>query len=450
MSGLIFSVSGLRGVVNRDLSPETVEMFAGAFGRFVGGGRLALGRDARFSSEELAKAATMGLNAAGSSVVDLGVCPTPTVVHFVRQQGLQGGLVITASHNPAEWNGMKFVHSSGRFLAPEEFELFRAELEKVKTGNGSGTARAGARSVVADGVAGHIAAIGESSLLQGIDGKGLRIGVDAVDGAASVAAPRLLQRLGCTVREIFCSIGRNQGFPRPPEPRAESLSALCDLVRQEKLDAGFAFDPDGDRFSCVDELGVPLGEEATLALAALFVLKRRHGPVVVNLSTSKMIDDICQRFGVEVERTKVGEAFVVQRIVERGAVLGGEGNGGVILPEINLTRDGLVASALVVALMKTSGKKLSELRQELPEYHMEKVTVPGERFSADDFVSRLEQRLPFTGLDRTEGVRLFGKDWWVHIRKSNTEPIVRVVAEARTKKEVENILQVVTGLVNQS
>lgn len=450
MSGLIFSVSGLRGVVNRDLSPETVEMFAGAFGRFVGGGRLALGRDARFSSEELAKAATMGLNAAGSSVVDLGVCPTPTVVHFVRQQGLQGGLVITASHNPAEWNGMKFVHSSGRFLAPEEFELFRAELEKVKNGNGSGTFRTVTRSVVADGVAGHIAAIEESSLLQGIDGKGLRIGVDAVDGAASVAAPRLLQRLGCTVREIFCSIGRNQGFPRPPEPRSESLSALCDLVRQEKLDAGFAFDPDGDRFSCVDELGVPLGEEATLALAALFVLKRRHGPVVVNLSTSKMIDDICQRFGVEVERTKVGEAFVVQRIVERGAVLGGEGNGGVILPEINLTRDGLVASALVVALMKTSGKKLSELRQELPEYHMEKVTVPGERFSADDFVSRLEQRLPFTGLDRTEGVRLFGKDWWVHIRKSNTEPIVRVVAEARTKKEVENILQVVTGLVNQS
>jgi len=168
----------------------------------------------------------------------------------------------------------------------------------------------------------------------------------------------------------------------------------------------------------------------------------------VNLSTSKMIDDICQRFGVEVERTKVGEAFVVQRIVARGAVLGGEGNGGVIVPEINLTRDGLVASALVVALMKTSGKKLSELRQELPAYHMEKATVPGERFSADDFVVRLERRLPFIGIDRTEGVRLFGKDWWVHIRKSNTEPIVRVVAEARTQKEVENILQVVTGLVN--
>jgi len=448
MSGLIFSVSGLRGVVNRDLSPETVQRFAAVFGRFVGGGRLALGRDARFSSEELAKAAMIGLTAAGGSVVDLGVCPTPTVVHFVRQQGLRGGLVITASHNPAEWNGMKFVHSAGRFLSPEEFNLFQAEVAKIKSGSWSGAANTGAGSVVADGVAGHIAAIGESSLLQGIDGKGLRIGVDAVDGAAAVAAPRLLQRLGCTVREVFCSIGGNKGFPRAPEPRAENLSALCDLVRQEKLDAGFAFDPDGDRFSCVDELGVPLGEEATLALAALFVLKRRHGPVVVNLSTSKMIDDICQRFGVEVERTKVGEAFVVQRIVARGAVLGGEGNGGVIVPEINLTRDGLVASALVVALMKTSGKKLSELRQELPAYHMEKATVPGERFSADDFVVRLERRLPFIGIDRTEGVRLFGKDWWVHIRKSNTEPIVRVVAEARTQKEVENILQVVTGLVN--
>ncbi len=446
MGDLIFSVSGLRGVVNKDLSPETVRRFAAAFGRFMNGGRMALGRDARLSGAELARAAKTGLAEAGCSVVDLGICPTPTVVYFVRRERLPGGLVITASHNPEEWNGMKFVHAPGRFLSPEEFAAFRAQVE------GQGFVAAGSRGGIeekADGVSSHIEAIVESSLLQGIKGDGLRIGVDAVDGAASVAAPQLLARLGCKVREVFCSPGTGKGFPRGPEPKAENLTALCELVRGEKLDAGFAFDPDGDRFSCVDEQGVPLGEEATLALAALFVLKRRLGPVVVNLSTSRMIEDIAQRFGVALMRTKVGEAFVVQGILERGAVLGGEGNGGVILPEVNLTRDGLVAAALMVALMKTSGKKLSALRQELPEYHIEKATVSAERFRAEEFIARLEGKLPFTGIDRTEGVRLQGRDWWVHIRKSNTEPIVRVVAEARTRQEVENILQVVTRMVAQ-
>lgn len=446
MGDLIFSVSGLRGVVNKGLSPETVRRFAAAFGRFMNSGKMALGRDARTSGAELARAAKAGLADAGCSVVDLGICPTPTVVYFVRRERLPGGLVITASHNPEEWNGMKFVHAPGRFLSPEEFAAFRAQVE------GQGFAAAGRRGGIeeeADGVSSHIEAIVESSLLQGIKGDGLRIGVDAVDGAASVAAPQLLARLGCKVREVFCSPGTGKGFPRGPEPKAENLTTLCELVRNEKLDAGFAFDPDGDRFSCVDEQGVPLGEEATLALAALFVLKRRLGLVVVNLSTSRMIEEIAQRFGVAVTRTKVGEAFVVQGILERGAVLGGEGNGGVILPEVNLTRDGLVAAALMVALMKTSGKKLSELRQELPEYHIKKATVPAESFVAEEFIARLEGKLPFTGIDRTEGVRLMGRDWWVHIRKSNTEPIVRVVAEARTQQEVENILQVVTRMVAQ-
>ncbi|NPV14008.1 phosphoglucosamine mutase [candidate division WOR-3 bacterium] len=450
MSGLIFSVSGLRGVVNKDLFPETVQEFARAFGEFVGRGRLAVGRDARLSGAELVRAAKAGLAEAGCSVVDLGICPTPTVVHFVRQQGLPGGLVITASHNPAEWNGMKFVHGKGRFLSPEEFNIFQAQVAKVKFDRARGTKSTSASEEVADGVAGHIAAIIESSLLQGIRGDGLRIGVDAVDGAASFAAPQLLTRLGCEVREVFCSPGTGKGFPRAPEPKAENLTVLAELVRKEGLDAGFAFDPDGDRFSCVDEMGVPLGEEATLALAALFVLNRRKGPVVVNLSTSRMIEDIAQRFGVAVARTKVGEAFVVQGILERGAVLGGEGNGGVILPEVNLTRDGLVAAALLVALMKTSGKRLSELRQELPEYHIAKATVPAGKLEAEEFIARLEGKLPFTGIDRTEGVRLMGADWWAHIRKSNTEPIVRVVAEARTRQKVENILQVVTRMVAPS
>lgn len=442
----IFTVSGLRGIVGKTLFPETVGRFAAAYARFAGRGVFALGWDARATSENFALAARAGLEGCGCEVIELGLCPTPTVVYFVRNQGLRGGLMITASHNPEEWNGMKFVHHSGRFLLPEEFALFQKEVETSPQEAPAEIKKV--RGERADGVTSHINGICESSLLQGVEWTG-RIGVDAVNGAASFAGPKLFQRLGCKVREVYCTPGGQTGFPRPPEPKAESLAVLSTLIKEERLDAGFAFDPDGDRFSCVDETGVPLGEEATLGLAALFVLKWRPGPVVVNLSTSWMIDDICRKFGIKVQRTRVGEAFVVKRILETGAVLGGEGNGGVILPEVNLTRDGLVAGALVVALLATAGKKLSALREELSCYYMAKSTVQAAEFKVDDVVSQLEKGLSPDEVDKTEGVRLLGGDWWVHIRKSNTEPIVRIVAEAKSHRAVEEILQFVTRVVAQ-
>lgn len=442
----IFTVSGLRGIAGKTLFPETIGRFAAAYARFAGRGAFALGWDARVTSADFAFAARAGLKRCGGEVITLGLCPTPTVVHFVRKQALRGGLMITASHNPEEWNGMKFVHHSGRFLLPEEFALFEKEVATSPQEAPTESKRVQDKRV--DGVTSHINGICESSLLQGVEWAG-RIGVDAVNGAASFAGPQLFQRLGCRVKEVYCSPGGQKGFPRPPEPKAESLTALSALIKEEGLDAGFAFDPDGDRFSCVDETGVPLGEEATLGLAALFVLKWRPGPVVVNLSTSRMIDDICRKFGIKVQRTRVGEAFVVKRILETGAVLGGEGNGGVILPEVNLTRDGLVAGALVVALLATTGKKLSALRQELPRYYRAKSTVPVADFKVDDVVSPLEKGLRPDEVDKTEGVRLVGGDWWVHIRKSNTEPIVRIVAEAKTPQTVKEIVGFVTRVVAQ-
>ncbi len=437
----IFSISGLRGVVNRGLSAELVMGFAAGYARFLGGGRFALGRDTRPSGKELVAAAMMGLGAAGAQVIDLGVCPTPSVVNFVRhhQGEVRGGLVLTASHNPLEWNGIKFVGPAGRFLLPAEFEEFRRALADLNPVKPRGTPAV----VQMDAVAEHIQAIRESGMFADVDGAGLRIGVDAVNGAAAVAGVELLRSFGCEVVPVFCSpADPGAGFPRGPEPTAENLNVLSEMVRRENLDCGFAFDPDGDRFSCVDETGMPLGEEASLCLASLFVLPQRPGPVVVNFSTSRAVEDIGARFGVPVLRTRVGEVWVVKRMLEEGAVLGGEGNGGVILPEVNLTRDGLLAAAVVVGLLKKTGRRLSAIRQELPVYYQKKVAVPADGLDWTKVANRLVARFGSgVVLDRSEGLRCAGDDWWVHIRQSNTEPIVRVVAEAKSERLLADVIR---------
>ncbi len=450
----IFSVSGLRGVVGRTLFPETVRDYARGFGRLFGPGPIALGRDTRASGVTLVQSAILGLQRAGCEVIDLGVCPTPAVVHFVSQHSgkVKGGVMITASHNPWEWNGMKFISPHGRFLLPEEVTVFGALLARDQV-SGDGAEHGGAMPAAdssginrADGVGAHIAGITRSDIFTGIKAKGYRFAVDTVNGAAGVAGRELLKAFGCEVVPVFCDGGAGeQGFPRGPEPIPEHLSTLCGVIKKEGLDGGFAFDPDGDRLSAVDETGTPLGEEATLALAAQFVLPGRLGDVVVNLSTSRLIEDICARFDCPVVRTKVGEVWVVREIINRGAVLGGEGNGGVILPEVNLTRDGLVACACIIGLMSVTSKTLSRLRQELPEYHIVKKAVPIVNFAADEVICRLRREMGEELIvDSTEGVRVAGVDWWLHIRPSNTEPIIRIVAEAKTPAGAEMVVQ--TGL----
>ncbi len=448
MQAPIFSISGLRGVVGESLFPDTVRDYARSFGRLVGPGVVAVGRDSRPSGAVLVEAAIAGLQGAGCEVVDLGVCPTPTAVHFVRQGGgsVRGGLVITASHNPWEWNGMKFVHSQGRFLLPEEVTVLGALLRPEEKG-GAGASAAGLRPGGVrrmDAVGGHIAGITGSEIFAGVRMSGKKFAVDAVNGAAAAAGCELLRAFGCEVVPVFCTMAEaERGFPRGPEPVPEHLARLCAVVKEQGLDGGFAFDPDGDRLSCVDENGVSLGEEATLALAAQFVLARRQGAVVVNLSTSRLIEDICARFGCPVVRTRVGEVWVVREIINRGAVFGGEGNGGVIVPEVNLTRDGLVAIAGVLGLMCTTGRSLARLREELPGYFIVKRALPGRGALAIDAV---RERLPADLLagatvDTTEGLRLAGADWWLHIRPSNTEPIVRVVAEAATRERAVALVE---------
>jgi phosphomannomutase len=443
MQSPIFGISGLRGIVGEGLSPEVVSRHAAAFGTFVGHGTVAVGRDCRSSGEMMLTATVAGLLSVGCEVVELGICPTPTVVHFARRSTVAGAIVLTASHNPEQWNGMKFVSREGQFLSPDEFNAFR----KLVKGKGAKYAEWEALRPVKtnlNAVYAHINSVISNELFRtirpAIIERKLKVGVDAVNGAASQAACQLVEALGAEPVRLYCNVEpmrQGAAFPRKPEPVAQNLQDLCNLVRDRKLDLGIAFDPDGDRFSCVDETGVPLGEEATICLACRYILPRRKGPVVVNLSTSRAVDDVCAEFGAVVERTPVGEANVADRMEKAQAALGGEGNGGVILAELNFTRDGLVAAASSIGLLSQGKSPMSSIRATLPQYQMVKTTMNLSREAFAERSEKLVAAFPDAQPDRQDGLKLVAADLWVHVRPSNTEPMVRIIAEAKTEAQAK-------------
>lgn len=443
----IFGISGLRGIIGDGLLPETVARYAAAFGTFVGHGTVALGRDCRASGEMMHTAATAGLVSVGCEVMDLDICPTPTVVYATRRGPLAGALMLTASHNPEQWNGMKFVSREGQFLSPDEVAAFR----KLVRGKGAKYADWDALRPVKknpNAIYAHINSILSNELFRGIRPalieRKLKVGVDAVNGAASVAACQLVEALGAEPVRLNCSIEpMKQGavFPRKPEPEAQNLGDLCNLVRERRLDLGIAFDPDGDRFSCVDETGSALGEEATICLACRYVLPRRKGPVVVNLSTTRAVDDVCAELGVAVERTPVGEANVAGRMEKVEAVLGGEGNGGVILPELNFTRDGLVAAATVIGLVSLGRDPLSAIGAALPRYQMVKTKLALTREQFADREGQLVKAFEGTPVDRQDGLKFGLEDAWAHVRPSNTEPMIRIITEAKTEVQARELAE---------
>ncbi len=449
----IFGISGLRGIVGEEINPELFCHIAAAFGALLGPGNVAIGQDSRPSSNMLAAAAAAGLASVGRDVQLLGLCPTPTVLHHVRLHKPAGAIVVTASHNPEPWNGMKLAGSSGRFLSPTEFARFK---EFVASGSfiRADWKQVGNISEYPQAVTDHINSVVQNPIFAPICQKSsrrrLRVGLDAVNGATCAAAVELVRTWGCEPMPINCDpAAARHGFPRPPEPTKDNVSALARLVRAQKLDLGFAFDPDGDRLSCVDDRGRPLGEEATICLAAKYVLLHNRGPVVVNLSTTRAMDDICSDFKVKLFRTPVGEPAVVERILETEAVLGGEGNGGVILPQINLTRDSLVAAACVLSLMSFTGLPLSRLADELPLYHMLKTKVPLSRDLFNQRRHHLLEAFPDCRTDERDGLWLGHKEFWLHVRPSNTEPLTRIVVEARTEATAQTILSRVHKLLKQ-
>ena len=447
MEGLIFSVSGARGVVGHGLDPLVLTRIAAHFGAWVGRGTVAVGRDSRVSGEMAMAAVTSGLLGAGNDVVDLGIVATPTVEVAVRELGARGGIQISASHNPANWNALKLLSSRGIFLTAAE----GADLKRRIDGSEPVFAEwdaLGQRSERADFSEIHVQRILASPLVDAaaVRAAGLSAVVDCVHGAGAPAARILLERLGVRASWLYDEpTGR---FPRNPEPTRENLTELAAAVIASGSDVGFALDPDADRVSVVDETGRPIGEEVTLAVVLDFVLPQVAGDVVVNVSTTSAIDDVAARHGRRVHRTPVGEVNVTEKMLAIGAQAGGEGNGGVIVPAVNPGRDGILGMALVLTAL-ARGPRVSELAGRIPRWIMRKEKIETGLLSVDQVLEALAEGFAGATLDRTDGLKLIDESGWVHVRKSNTEPILRLLAEARDASTVDSLVTKTRRLVER-
>ncbi|PYP93552.1 MAG: phosphoglucosamine mutase [Gemmatimonadetes bacterium] len=449
---LMVGVSGVRGIVGKDLTDDVVARWGAAFGRWAKTRtpRVVVGRDARESGPAFERAVVDGLGSVGCEVVTLGIVPTPTVQLAVEHHRAGGGIAITASHNPIEWNALKFIGPDGIFLDGADGKRV-AEL--VAQDGGRGTIAEG--RVVADGgaVERHLEAVMKLPAVdvEGIRKRGFTVALDAVRGAGGPVMRALLERFGCEVAGI--NLETDGRFPRPPEPVPENLGGLASLVKRSGAALGIAVDPDVDRLAIVDETGAPIGEDYTLAFAVHAVLgakpsdSRTVGPtgahqsdrptvrlVVCNLSTSLVVEDAAREYGAEVIRTPVGEVHVARAILRLGAAIGGEGNGGVMYPALHAGRDAPVAAALLLTLLARQGKRVSELVAAAPRYTIvkakaERGTRNAER-GMEDVYAALRRLFPDASVDTQDGLRLAWRDRWLHVRPSNTEPIIRLIAEA--------------------
>jgi len=439
------SVSGIRGIVGAGLTPEAAVTFARALGTYVEGKTVVIGRDSRPSGMMLEAAVLAGLLSCGCQVRHLGIVPTPTVGVAIRELGAAGGIQITASHNPAPYNGLKLFGPRGMVLtAAEGAEVVR--LHTAAQFRPLDFRTAGAAEHVPDPSSRHLETILNLVDASRIREKRLRILVDANGGAGGPLAVDLLDRLSW--QHLLTTLGcePDGAFVHEPEPTLENLKGVAPLVAENDCAIGFALDPDADRLAIVDERGNYIGEELTLALATEFRLHQQKGPVVVNMSTSRVIADIAARHGCSFHRSAVGEANVVEKMLEVGAVIGGEGNGGVIDPRVGLVRDPFIGMALVLNLLAETGKTVSQLVAELPTYHIWKTRKAIAREELPALYDALTRRWPETQVNREDGLRLDWPDRWVHVRPSNTEPIVRVIAEAPTEEQARDLAAEVVSL----
>jgi phosphomannomutase len=445
-SDLIVSVSGIRGIVGAGLTPEVAARFAVAFGSAVAGQRVVLSRDGRPSGEMLRHAVLAGLLGAGCAVEDIGIAPTPTCGFAVRQLGAAGAIQITASHNPAPWNGLKMFGPDGAVLPADRGRVIR-DLYESGNFRRSEWDGIGSVGVPPDVATDHANAVLDTISVAAVAANRFRVFLDANAGAGGPLGAELLHALGCDVVQHNCEpTGR---FAHEPEPIPAHLADVAPWVKQHGCTAGFVLDPDSDRLALIDESGACVSEECTLALAVKYRLRQEAGPVVINMSTSRMSDDIARASGRECYRSAVGEANVVSLMRSTNAVIGGEGNGGVIDPRIGWVRDPFVGMAFILSLMAEEGKPFSQLVAELPRYAMlkTKFEVPREKLASA--FSALESRWPDARVNRDDGLRFDGPDWWLHVRGSNTEPVVRVIAEAPTPERADELCReagaVVTG-----
>jgi phosphomannomutase len=457
MEALMIGVSGMRGTIGGTLTPLVVTRMAAAFAAWLKQSqspangkhfRVVFGRDTRPSGPWVRDAAAAALDASGVEVIDLDVVTTPGVAMMVKHTNADAGLIATASHNPIIWNGLKFLNRDGISLPAQDAaalkSLYDAEqsnfvtVDKMIPATRNGETHALHVKRVLD----HVDALGISS-------KRFKVVLDSVNGAGCVATATLLNRLGCQL--IHLNSTPDGRFPHEPEPTEKNLTQLADEVRRQKAGVGFAQDPDADRLAIVDERGTYIGEEYSLALCAKWVFSKKSGVAVTNLSTSRMLDDLAARAAGSpgrVIRTPVGEANVMQTILRENAVIGGEGNGGVIDPRIVGGRDSLVGMAYVLSLMAATGKTVSQLVAEIPRYEIVKTKFACRRDDADRAVAAVKKAFANERVDTQDGIRIDWDNSWVHARPSNTEPIMRIIAEGPDRATAEARVAAVQKVVD--
>lgn len=444
---LKIGVSGIRGVVGEFLTPGLALAFGQAFGTYVGRGAVVVGRDTRSTGEMLQHAVQCGLLAAGCDIVDVGVLPTPTIQMYTGGTRARGGIALTASHNPPEYNALKLFNSRGLFFNHYErgelIDLYHQSDFYHATNNEIGQVRKEMQSAPRM----HIDRVVRHVDVDAIRNRRFRVCLDSVNGAGSIMSPGFLtDTLGCDLTAI--SVNPEEPFPREAEPKPETLGDIAQLVRQTGAEVGFAQDPDGDRLAVVDENGGILDNDDVLALVVDAVLHRVEGDVVVNLTTSAVIDDVAKQHGRHVHRTPVGEANVVEMMQAVRAAIGGEGsNGGIIFPSVHLCRDSYTGMAMLLDRMASSGRTVSELVGSLPRYYRRFGKVPYEHGRLGILMQALEAKYPEAHKDRSDGLKLLWPDRWAHVRASNTEPLLRLAAEAKSEADLEKLYTETSALL---
>ncbi len=444
---LKIGVSGIRGVVGEFLTPLLTREFAQAFGTYVGAGRVVVGRDTRASGPMLQHAVHCGLLSAGCEVIDVGILPTPTIQMYAGATKARGGIALTASHNPPEYNALKLFNGQGLFFNHHE----RNELLDIFHESSFRQARFDEmRPLRCDYNTAprmHISRVLKLVDADRIRARKFRVALDAVNGAGSVMTPGFLtETLGCTLDAI--SIDPTKPFPREAEPKPETLGDLAQLVRDSKAEIGFAQDPDGDRLAVVDENGNVLDNDDVFALCLDAVLIRTPGNVVVNLTTSSVVEEVAAAHGCKVFRSPVGEANVVEFMHATSAIVGGEGsNGGLILPVVHYCRDSYTAMALLLERMAATGLTISQLAGQLPRYYRYMGKVAFEHGKLGPMMQALEALYPSAALNRSDGLKVLLDDAWIHVRASNTEPLLRLAVEAKSKQRLDEVHEAAAAIL---
>lgn len=450
MNEPIISISGIRGIFGESLTSSNIIKFVSAFARYIKGRRIVIGRDGRLYGDLILQLAETVLLMCGYEVINLGIAPTPTISLAVTVLKADGGISITASHNPQEWNGMKFINSKGIFFDASENKKYLTFLNSLSA-KGLSYDKIKHTEYYPDFFKYHIEKVLNINFLnlKKIHRRKFKVVADCVNASGSVIIPLLLDELGCRVVKIDCT---NSGiFTRKPEPLPENIRRTCSEVKKNKADIGIVVDPDADRLVLITEEGKPFGEENTIVTSINNVLKNSDENkriAVVNLSTTRAVDDVVKNYNGKLFKSPVGEINVIREMQKRKAVIGGEGSGGVILPEIHYGRDSLVGITLILNELADFGGKLSEYKNHLPQYHIKKTNLQIKNTNLETIISKLIKKYSNKKINIQDGLRIDFEDAWINFRKSNTEPIMRVICEAKSVKEADKLIKSFTTEIN--